>query len=148
MKNILTVAAAAMFTILISSHSGCSKDDNNNTASQVSALSQTAQSSNWKITYFYDNSTDETAHYTGYSFVFNSNGTVTASKSGATTVTGTWSAGNDDSTIKLVLNFGTVTPFLELNDDWHLISQSSAMIKLQDVSGGGGGTDYLTFEKI
>jgi len=28
-----------------------------------------------------------------------------------------------------------------------VIQQSSTLIKLEDVSGGNGGTDYLTFEK-
>ena len=38
-------------------------------------------------------------------------------------------------------------PFEDLNDDWDFISQSSTKIELIDVSGGNGGTDYLTFEK-
>ena len=35
----------------------------------------------------------------------------------------------------------------ELNSDWHIIEQNSNTIKLEDVSGGNGGTDYLTFIK-
>jgi hypothetical protein len=38
-------------------------------------------------------------------------------------------------------------PFDELNDDWHIIEETSTKIRLQDVSGGSGGTDLLTFEK-
>jgi hypothetical protein len=147
MNNIIKFAAAATITIFLSSNSGCKKDDNGvDSAGQVTALNQTAQAGSWKITYFFDN-TDETNHFTGYTFVFNTNGTVTASN-GTTTTNGTWSGGYDDSTVKLYLNFGTATPFLELNDDWHLVSQSATKIILQDVSGGGGGTGYLTFEKI
>lgn len=35
----------------------------------------------------------------------------------------------------------------ELTDDWDIISYSATKIQLIDVSGGNGGTDYLTFEK-
>jgi hypothetical protein len=37
--------------------------------------------------------------------------------------------------------------FEDLNDDWDIISRSSTKIELIDISGGNGGTDYLTFEK-
>ncbi|HMC98965.1 MAG TPA: hypothetical protein VKH37_02395 [Ferruginibacter sp.] len=146
MKKILTFAVAAI--IVANTTTSCTKNDDNSISSQVAALVQTAQTGNWKITSYIDNGVDETNHYTGYTFQFTSGGTVVATKTGATTVNGTWSGGNDDSTLKLVLNFGAATPFLELNDDWHVTQQSSAIIKLEDVSGGGGGTEYLTFEKI
>ncbi|MEZ4988540.1 MAG: hypothetical protein R2795_26535 [Saprospiraceae bacterium] len=38
--------------------------------------------------------------------------------------------------------------FEELNEDWEIISQSDTRIELVHVSGGNGGTDYLTFERI
>jgi hypothetical protein len=144
MKKIINLSFIAILFIL--AFSSCKKDDNS-TADQVAALSSTAVQGKWKVTYYNSSGKDETSHYTGYEFQFNSNGTVTATKTGIT-VSGTWSSGNDDSTIKLVLNFGTTVVFSELNDDWHVIQQSSSMIKLQDISGGNGGTDYLTFEKI
>lgn len=102
---------------------------------------------NWKVAYFNDSGKDETHKFNGYTFVFGSNGTITASN-GSNTQTGTWNTGNDGSTVKLYLTFGNVSPFDELTDDWHVIEQSSTIIKLRDVSGGNGGTDYLTFEKI
>lgn len=71
---------------------------------------------------------------------------MTATKSGSS-VSGNWSTGSDDSQSKLYLTF-TAAPFNELNDDWHIVQQTSSMIQLEDVSGGNGGTDYLTFEKI
>jgi hypothetical protein len=36
----------------------------------------------------------------------------------------------------------------DLSDDWDILSYSATKIELIDVSGGNGGTDYLTFEKI
>ena len=145
MNKLLLIPALA--TILFtSSFSGCKKEDNS-MSDQVNTLNQTAQTGTWKVTYYLDNSVDKTSTYTGYVFQFNSGGTITATKAG-TTISGTWSGGNDDSQVKLYLNFGTATPFLELNNDWHVTQQSSSIIKLEDVSGGGSPTDYLTFEKI
>ena len=145
MKNLFIVPALATI-LLLSSNSGCKKEDNS-TSNQAAALTQTAQTGKWKVTYYNDNGNDETSTYTGYEFQFNTGGTITVTKAG-TTINGTWKTGNDDSQVKFYLNFGTVNPFQELNDDWHLIQQSSTIIKLEDVSGGGSPTDYLTFEKI
>ena len=35
----------------------------------------------------------------------------------------------------------------ELEDDWEVIEYSSTQIRLKDVSGGNGGTDYLYLSK-
>ena len=35
----------------------------------------------------------------------------------------------------------------ELEDDWEVIEYSSTQIRLKDVSGGSGGTDYLYLTK-
>jgi hypothetical protein len=72
---------------------------------------------------------------------------LTASKAGST-ITGTWTTLLDDSKTKLILFFSAPASFDEFSDDWHVIERTDTRIKLQDVSGGNGGTDYLTFEKI
>ncbi|MBK9319141.1 MAG: hypothetical protein IPM91_10180 [Bacteroidetes bacterium] len=102
----------------------------------------------WRVTLYNDSGNDETNHFSGYEFTFSSGGSVTASKSGAATVTGTWSTSVDDSQNKLYLTFTTNNDFIEITDDWHILQQTSAKIQLEDVSGGNGGTDLLTFEKI
>ena len=100
----------------------------------------------WYITYFFDDE-DETYHFQGYEFVFNQDGTVTASN-GSTTVNGTWSITNSSSSqTKLNLDFGDDDPFEELEEDWKLIDFSEEMIRLFDVSGGDGTTEYLTFSR-
>ena len=126
--------------------SSCKKD-NNSSSDQVNTLNTTVQQGKWRVSFYSDSGNDETSHYTGYEFQFNANGTIVATKTGSS-ISGTYSNGFDDNTLKLYLNFGVSAPFLELNNDWHVIQQSSAIIKLEDVSGGSGGTDYLTFEKI
>jgi len=142
MKNIIkSLALAILFILAISS---CKKQDNP-IANQVAILNSNAQQSSWKITSYINSGSDGTVHYTDNVFQFNSNGTTTVTKSGST-VSGTWSSGNDDNTLKFILDFGAIVPFSELNDDWHVIEQSSTLIKLTDVSGGTGNTDYLTFQ--
>jgi len=114
-------------------------------------LQNNVQSDTWKITYFNDSGKDETNHFSGYSFTFGANGTLTATSS--VTYTGSWSINdsnsNDDSVDNLDFNilFNLGNNFDELSEDWNIISQSSTRIELIHISGGNGGTDYLTFEK-
>jgi hypothetical protein len=121
----------------------CEKDDNPNAGS--TNITNIINKGNWRITLYNDSGTDELYHFTGYTFTF-SNGTITAVRN-TTTVTGTYSTLFDDSKNKFLLNFGSTVPFDDLNDDWHIIEETSTKIRLQDVSGGSGGTDLLTFEK-
>ncbi len=115
-------------------------------------IESNVKSGSWKITKFIDSGNDETSNFNGYLFVFADNGQVSASN-GSNSYSGSWSItdsnSNDDSTedLDFNLNFNTSNGFEDLNDDWDFISQSATKIELIDVSGGGGGTDYLTFEK-
>ena len=131
------------FSVLLLS---CKKDDSTPAISTTNVTS-TVSTGNWRVTYYWDTDHDETTNFTGYVFVFNSNGTLTATKA-ANTITGTWTTRNDDSKIKLILSFSSLGDFIKISNDWHTIERTDTRIKLQDVSGGNGGTDYLTFEKI
>ena len=77
---------------------------------------------------------------------FSDNGSVSAVASSGS-VSGAWSTGSDDSQPKLYLDFGAIAPWDDLNSDWHIIENTDSKIRLEDVSGGNGGTDLLTFEK-
>ena len=100
----------------------------------------------WIVASYTEDADDQTADYAGYELDFNMNGTVVASN-GSNTNNGTWavlSGGN-----QIALDFGTDLPFGEFNDDdWDVISVSSTEVVIQDVSGGGGGTDTLTLQKL
>ena len=77
---------------------------------------------------------------------FNINGTVSASN-GANTNNGTWSVFSSGN--QMTLDFGTNMPFDEFNDDdWDVISVSSTEVVIRDISGGNGGTDTLTLQKL
>ena len=144
-----------LFAILVltSISLSCSNDDNSNsTTNNPATIINIVTSGTWKITYYYDNDQDETNNFNGYNFAFNTNNVLTAI-SGANTYTGSWSVtnsnSNDDSSNDLDFNiaFNSPAEFQELTDDWEIISRSSTEIKLRDISGGNGGTDYLTFSK-
>lgn len=154
---------ALVFSMVLSMIA-CSKDDNSNTTTpnntSADQTTQVAQSGTWRITSFIDSGQDETNDFDGYSFTFNENGTVTATK-GTTTISGTWSVSDDssnsssdddgnstdDDDFNLFFNVSPDSDFEDLNDDWDFISVSNSKIELIDVSGGNGGTDYLTFQK-
>ena len=157
-KSFLFLTAACMFIMTATSCSSDNDNDNNNNnnnAAEVQQITNDMESGTWRITSYIDSGQDETHHFTGYDFTFNTNGTVTATD-GNNVVNGTWSVtdssnSNDDSSsdddIDFNLMFGSPADFMELNDDWDIVTHSSTMIDLIDVSGGNGGTDTLTFEK-
>lgn len=100
----------------------------------------------WIVASYTEDADDQTANYTGYQLNFDVAGTVVATNGGNTN-NGTWmvlSGGN-----QLALDFATDMPFQEFNDDdWDVISVSDTEVVIQDVSGGGGGTDTLTLQKL
>lgn len=154
----ILLKAILVFFIYTGLAMSCDKDDDDNSQQQntnVTQIINTAQSGNWKITYFFDSDHEETGHFTGYVFTFNDNGSLVA-VNGSTTITGTWSVTDSNSSdddggsgdTDFNIFFASPNDFEDLSDDWHIISVSSSKIELIDVSGGNGGTDYLTFEKL
>lgn len=149
-----------MLVVLLSStlfSAMCSSDDDsdsNNNQNEINQIENNVESGDWVITYFYDTDQEETSDYNGYIFDFASNGVLTASN-GTNTYAGTWSVtdsnSNDDSSsdddLDFNIFFSSPEDFAELSDDWDIISTSSTQIQLIDISGGNGGTDYLTFTK-
>jgi hypothetical protein len=136
--NHLVLTGILFFSVFIS----CKKEDNSNQT--PTNTTNIVQQGKWKITYYNDNGKDETANFNGYTFSFEAGGKLVATKS--TTLIGSWSSGTDDSQPKLNISFLT-SPLSSLNDDWHILEQTAKKIKLEDVNGGNGGTDYLTFEQ-
>lgn len=136
MKSRLFFAAAAVAGMALTS---CS--------SSISStdVSNTVTSGTWRITYFWDSDHEETSNYNGFNFTF-ATGTVTITD-GSTTVNGAWNTSTSDDHTHFTLVLPTTGIWDDLNDDWHVIERTDTKIRLEDVSGGGSGTDYLTFEK-
>ncbi len=149
-KNVKITILACLFCLF--TLVACKKKDDTPTSTIQSTVQTNVQSGTWRITKFIDSGTDETSHFTGYNFSFKVTGVLNASN-GTNSYDGTWgitdSNSNDDTQddLDFNINFNLTNDFQDLNDDWDFISQSATKIELIDVSGGGGGTDYLTFEK-
>ena len=132
----------------------CSSDDNSSSSADPNPVINTVTSGTWRITFYEDSGVNETYHFTGYNFTFGSANVLTATN-GTNTYTGSWSVTNsninDDSPsndLDFNVLFSTPAVFAdELSDDWDILSRTDTKIELVDVSGGNGGTDYLTLEK-
>lgn len=138
---------------LVNVASMCSNDDDNPSSSvNQTTVVNTVSSGTWRITLYNDSGTIKTNQFTGYNFTFGPSNVLTATN-GTQTYTGVWSVtdsnSNDDIMDDLDFNIAFTAPanFLELTDDWDIQSRTDTKIELIDISGGNGGTDYLTFEK-
>jgi hypothetical protein len=126
----------------------CDEDDDNDYNDDDvddSDLRQVLLDGLWEITKFMDEE-DETAIFNGYIFDFFENGVVEASKNGQG-FRGEWTTYGDDGTLELELFFGDEYPLAEIVDDWDIIEFDGNIIKLEDISGGDGSVEYLTFER-
>lgn len=139
--------------------SACSNDDDGspeNNTQQISEIENQMQSGTWRITNYNDSGEDETSDFNGYDFSFNSDGSLVAIN-GTITRTGNWSVTNESSSSSSSsndnINFNIFFPLMDSNDfgdltdDWGIISTSSTIIELIDVSSDNGSTDLLKFEK-
>jgi hypothetical protein len=160
MKNRKMITLVAMFLLTVT-FTACSNDDDNSSNDNNSNINTEIQqtrdlmlSSDWIITNFNDSGQDETSNFSGYSFSFNSDGTLVATN-GSNMVSGTWSVvddsssddSNDTDDIDFNIFFASPDEFNDLSDDWDIVSKTNTKIVLIHVSGGNGGTDHLTFEK-
>lgn len=142
----------ATLIFVITTASMCSNDDNSSSSNSPTDVIAVVSNGSWRVSYYYDSDQDETTNFSGYNFTFASNNVLTASN-GTNNFTGTWSVtdsnSNDDSINDLDFNIAFISPvqFEELTDDWEIIEKNSNQLKLRDISGGNGGTDYLTFTK-
>lgn len=149
-----SILKTVLSLVIVFTISSCSSDDDstNDSNSNQDEVENTVESGTWRITKFIDSGDDETSDYNGYTFTFNSDNTLVATN-GTNSHTGTWSItdsnSGDDSLDDLHFDifFASPADFEELSDDWDILSRTDTKIELIDISGGNGGTDFLTFEK-
>lgn len=145
--SVLLLTCSALFTM-----TSCSNSSDDAASLTPTVIQNTVQEGDWRITSYIDSGKDETSHFSGYFFSFSNNGAISATNS-SVTYAGTWSItdsnSNDDSPGDVDFNilFNLGNNFDDLSEDWQVISQTSTKIELKHVSGGNGGTDFLTFEK-
>jgi len=153
MKKLQSMWVLALIITAGFSMISCTKDQTLNNELSLNQMEDSVESGAWVITLFEESGKDETNHFSGYDFTFSTDGTILADN-GVTSYEGTWSItdsnSNDDSQSDLhfTISFNLSNDFEDLNDDWDVISNSDVKIELTDVSGGNGGTDFLTLEKL
>ncbi len=131
----------SLLTVLILSLYSC--DPQGNTDSNVP---QVVTSGNWRVSLFSDSGNDETGNYSGYTFLFNENGTLAASRNGSTR-NGTWSI--NSSSNKFIIDLGVKNDpaniLGELTNDWKILSKSATEVRLGDDNTVSN--EFLTFSK-
>ena len=136
---------------LLTMATACSKWQNNQ--QQITKISTDGT---WSISSYIDDGDDETTDFSTFRLHFMESGVLHGTdllSSSSTPYEGTWSLtdsnSNDDSLddLDFNMNFNVGNKLDDLSDDWDIISYTDTEIKLIDVSGGGGGTDYLTLTK-
>lgn len=148
-KNYVVATIAIFLSLFIIS---CGQDDNSDNVNTVSSVTNVVSLGTWKISLFNDSGVDKTGNFSGYNFTFGTGNSLNATN-GTNSYNGTWSVSddnfNDDSISTLHFNIAFSSPanFAELTEDWKIIERTDTLIKLIHVSGGNGGTDYLTFTK-
>lgn len=135
-KIIVLLSLLAVFT-------SCSKTDDSIPASNQSGeLKQKIVNDVWIISSYIDKSKNETHNYSGYTFEFSANGTLTANVSG-TVFTGSWSIGSEhsgsddsshqsDDSNKLIISITGNEQMEEVSDDFQIVSFSDQQIILKD----------------
>jgi hypothetical protein len=154
MKKIKSISAI-LFLFIVTIFSSCSDEDDvavNNSVDPTPVIN-IVNNGTWRVTFYEDSSVDETSNFTGYNFSFGA-GNVLSATNGTNTYSGTWSVTSDNSMddspsndLDFNIAFSAPANFADLTDDWNVISYTATRIQLIHVSGGGGGTDYITFEK-
>lgn len=122
-------------------------DDNGkkNASTTPVAMTMVIGGTDWKVNAYVDNKNrNRTSRYSSFAFGFVADGSVNINSGGKTIAKGTWKAVLDGTVEKLYLTITTTdNNLLELNEDWKIVSKSSTLLKLENVSGGNGGTTSL-----
>lgn len=148
MKFLYSTCLLLLILTISSTLSSCDKTKKTN--QKIDDVSTMLSTGTWHIVQFTDDGADELSHFSGYTFTFKSSGTVVVDN-GINNYVGSWSitSGSPDDSHDLHLNmqFNYDNYFRDLNEDWEFISYETIQMALKHVSGGNGGTDYLTFNK-
>ena len=143
MRKILILLTIAVFA-------SCSSDDDSGDANtnEFEQIETTLPQGEWEVSKLINGQSDHTTDFESFVFTFNEDGTVVA-QNDLFTENGTWAYDNSSSSEEeLVLQFGQMTPFDRLNDDWEIVSVTNSKVELSDISGGNGDLELLTFTKL
>ncbi len=138
-KAIFFIVLASAFFALQTS---CKKEKSVETVPAVPVLT----TGTWVISLMVDSGVTITNEYQDYTFVFNSNGELTAANSSGTTV-GYWYAEIDDhGDDEFRIALGNVYPLSNLSKRWHIRTSTSSKVELYDDEYHHN--DECTFQKL
>jgi hypothetical protein len=116
----------------------------NCTKDELQSLSTTRElliHGTWDVDYYFAGQ-DKTAQFSGYSFNFGSDGTLTAVNA-STTVTGTWSTSREGTGTMITMNLGQQAELTPLNTRWDVGSATVVSVGMKDSA-----SSQLVFRKL
>jgi hypothetical protein len=119
-----------IFVIIILLMASCSKEKSSEVKENLILDYMTAGS--WVLDLFTSSTINILPEFNGYTFQFNRNGTVTASK-GTMVVTGTWYGNQDDRSVTASFPQGS-GPLLRLNATWYLFNTTLNSVQARAIS--------------
>jgi len=128
MKTKIT-QAVLLISVIVSLSVSCKKEDNGPAVSTLSA-SAIITSGSWRVSYYHESGDDHTINFSGYTFTFSSNGTMTATNSSGTT-SGTWKI-DDRNKNEFHMDLGSASPCSVMNHGWLIISKTSSEMGIKD----------------
>lgn len=145
MNNFLRFVFYVVLIPLIATLSfGCKKE--HPAITTTSTVVNVVTTGTWAIILMSDSGIDQTADFADYSFVFNTNGELTAARASGTTV-GSWYAEIDDhGENEFRIALGYVYPLNMICKRWHVLTSTPNKLELHD--GDGQFQEYLTFKKL
>lgn len=145
MNNFLRFVFYVVLIPLIATLSfGCKKE--HSAITTASTVVNVVTTGTWAIILMSDSGIDQTADFADYSFVFNTNGELTAARASGTTV-GSWYAEIDDhGENEFRIALGYVYPLNMICKRWHVLTSTPNKLELHD--GDGQFQEYLTFKKL
>ncbi|MEO8088185.1 MAG: hypothetical protein ABI763_15300 [Bacteroidota bacterium] len=139
MKNKIYSIALA-FTIMFAG--ACKKEDSSPSGSGVLSMSETITSGTWRVSFFHEDNADHTSDFNGYTFAFNSSGTMAAIHSSGTT-SGTWHI-DDSEAHEFHMSIGSIEPLTCLDRSWRVTSNTGSEVQLGDDSGSSDRALHFT----
>lgn len=145
--RIFTVISALLLAVIFSN---CSEKDDETVAPGLlptDVIPRLVQGT-WRITFYQYKDTDLTTSFDGYSFLYESEGKVTATTA-TTNKEGTWSAIAETGNTVLKLNLkeqDVVTVLDSISKDWVVTTASDEKIEMK-ITNEDSSTNLLTFEK-
>lgn len=151
MKSLKILLVLLTFSLVLSCDTD--KDDIDLSAAEANELRLMVQQSDWRITQFTLNNTENTAYYSDYIFSFEEPNTLSATSS-VDQVIGTWRINNDSGSefdsyydVDFHVFFSSESKLGELSHNYDVISATNQEIRLALQANANGDTATLTFSK-